>query len=262
MSKTVKNKVESFLKNMQKKPEQEKIRLVWFLTIFFMVGIFCVWFVSVKNNFYALGNSKINLSGLPEFSQEHSIDLQKNLKNGQDMLNGGAVNTANGDAQKNNADVEKMGDKYIQDKNIFGDDGFSVLKLANTKEDNGVMILQYEHYYKNILVLGSSLSLSVNSDSGQVSELQNTLAKGVNIPVDPSIPMKDASKTAEKEIKDSSYVFDGGKLAIAKYEGKFYLVWDMIFKSEEKGDSREILVGAKHGGVKQHDEIEIFGHVF
>lgn len=233
-----------FFKNIEKEPEEKKMRIVWFWVILCMIGIFLLWITTACRNFANLSNYKMNFSGLPQYPKtENNIDIGKTLQQSQDALKEYEA--------KNQAQMQQIGDNYIKDNNILADDSFSSLHFVDAKSENAAEILTYQQYYKDIPVLGSNLVLSVNPQNNQVTEKQNALSSGINIAVDPVISAKDAAKIAEKEIKDPSYIFSEGKLAIAKQDKDFYLVWKTTFESAEKGDTKEILVGAKHGGIIQ-----------
>lgn len=234
------NKVKKFLEDIRGKSEREQKQVVWLLTAFSMVIIFCAGMLSIRTNFLNLGKSRMDLSGLPPFPAIEDIDFEAGLS-----------------ADKN-AETEKelkwknAGDEYLQKKDVFGNDDFSSLKFAEIeKQEDGSVFLKYEHYYKDILVLDSSLILmsGLEDDEYAVSEYRNNLKNGINIAADPAISMKNAFGIAEKELQNTGYVAQEGKLAIAEYEEKFYLVWRVVLESAENGNNREILVGAKYGSI-------------
>lgn len=236
-----KSRVKKFFENIEKKSEEEKMRLIWFLTIFSMIGIFCVWLMGAISNFSNLGNDKMDFSGLPKFPETENVDLGGTLQEGQKILDNYA--------SENKEGWEKIGDKYIKDNNILSSEGFSSLKLADVKEENGKALLTYEHYYKDIIVLGSDLVLAVNPENQEVSEKQNTLQKGIKLGVNPTITAQEASEIASKEIKNKNSVFKEAELVIAPYDGDFYLAWRTHFQPETGGEEEQILVGAERGGI-------------
>ncbi|MFA7169235.1 MAG: hypothetical protein WC178_00030 [Candidatus Paceibacterota bacterium] len=241
MQKSFKKRFKNILKDIDKKSEAEKNRLVLFLSGFSVFCIFCLWLITAGNNFSELGKDRIDLSALPEFPQVDSIDIGDVLQKSEDTLDG--FN------QINNTLWQESGDRYISEKNILKDDEFSVLKLADVQNMDDSVFLEYEHYYKDVLVLGSDFGLMINTESQEITEKTNNLKLGISLAVDPEISVKKAMTVAEEEIDDDSYVFDGAKLAIASYEENLYLVWKIVFDSEADDNSREILVGAKYGSI-------------
>ncbi len=239
------NKVKKILGDIHGKSEREQKQIVWLLTAFSMIIIFCAGMLSIRTNFLNLGKSSMDLSGLPPFPEIEDIDFKEGLSADKN------VETENESKWKN------AGDEYLQKKNVFGNDDFSSLKLAGIeKQEDGNVLLKYEHYYKDIPVLNSGLILiSGLEDDGAVSEYQNNLKSGINIATDPVISMKNAFEIAEKELKNTGYVAKEGKLAISEYEEKFYLVWRVVLESAENGNNREILVGAKYGSVISSEKV-------
>lgn len=242
MLKRTRGKLKAYFNNAEKKSEEEKMRVVWFWTIFFMIGIFGIWVINASYNLSSFGQKGAEISGLPEFPKTEDIDINGTLQEGSEIISEYS--------EQSKAQWEKIGDTYIAEKNILADDGFSVLKLKDAKQEDGAIILDYEHYYKNVLVLDSRLVLAVDLKSKEVSERENALKNGVDLSVDPVVSAKEAADIAAKEINDSGYSFKEAVLAIARDEDKYYLVWQTVFqKGDAISDARKILVGAKRGGI-------------
>lgn len=241
MPKNAAEKLKNLFKSIEKKSEEKKMRMMWVFVIFFMVGVFLLWIMTVSRNFSDAAKFKMNFSGLPELPQTENMDIEKTLKDGQDALEKYA--------SQSNEQLDKTGRKYIEDNKILADDNFSTLKISDVRQDKDTAILQYQHYFKEVPVLGSGIVLAVNMENGQVLETQDSLKKGIDIAVDPAIAAKDAQQIAAKEINNANYEFKNASLAICENEGKYYLAWKTVFESENGGDNKEVLVGAKHGGI-------------
>lgn len=248
MLKYTRGKLRAYFKNAEKKSEEEKMRVIWIWTILFMIGIFGVWVINASRNLASLGQKGAEISGLPDFPKPEDIDINGTLQEGSEMINEYS--------EQSKAQWGKIGDAYIAEKNIFANDSFSILKLKDVKLEDSAIVLNYEHYYKNILVLDSRLVLAVDSKSKEVSERENTLKKGIDLSADPVVSAKEAADIAAKEINGSEYSFKEAVLAIAQEEDKYYLVWQTVFqKGDAVSDIRKILVGAKRGGILSVDPI-------
>jgi len=234
-----------YFRDIDKKPEEEKIRLIWFLTIVFMAGVLCLFMANAASNISKLSKEEMDLSQLPSLSEVAGPDVTEALKAGKDAIEGldSAVSV----------DWGKLGDEYIANKGLSADDGFSTLKAKDPYVEGDAIILDYEHYYKDVPVLHSVLELEVDAVSHAVSVRENRLKNGIDVAIDPKISAKDAAGKAEEEMADSGYVFKESRLAIAEIDGVFYLVWKTVFAEEGKED-KVLLVGAMHGNIVTETE--------
>jgi hypothetical protein len=214
--------------------------MIWFATIIIMIVIFAFCLENLAANFSKLAKTEIDLSGLPAVPKIDVVNIDEGIQKSKEIINDYI--------SASNTQLRELGDKYIADNNILDDDGFSTLKFKDAKQKEGNIILTYEHYYKDVLVLDGGLILSVDPNKN-ISILRNGIKKGISLPVDPIISAKSASELATKKLDDGAYEFKEARLAIAGYDGKFYLVWKTTFARGENGDTKEILIGATHGNV-------------
>ena len=242
-----KKPVRNFLKNIRKGSDAEKMRLIWFLVIFFMVGVFLLWVDSAQKNFARMSEHRLDTSALPNFPKLDDIDfnIEDTLKNSGEKINEYLA--------EDKAHWQTVGDKYIKEKVILDADGFSDLKFVDSKKDGDAVLLEYAQYYKDIPVLGYGLTLSANPDDGSVIEKEIRLAGGINLAVDPAVSLKAAGEIAEKAAGNDGYAFQTGSLVIVRYEGEFYPAWQIILVSNEDGSTKNVLVGAKRGNVISAD---------
>ena len=230
--------------------EKERMKLFWSLVIFSMLGVFCVWLEGVDSNLRKLGGLEMDMAGFPEMPEGASSWNLNNILGGIDELNI--------KYEEDFSSWQKAGDEYLDGKDIFGETGdFSFLRFigADRKEDS--IYLEYGHYYKDLPVLGSSLILVFDENSGEFLRFEDNLKKGIEIEIDPRISLKEAVLLAEKEIDEDGCIYADGNLAIAEYESNFYLVWDIIFAREEDETEYEVLIGAKNGGLVSIDKSDI-----
>ena len=244
MSNKGKNRAQGFLKNIRNGSEAEKARLTWFLVILFMLGVFSLWLYGAQKNFSQMTSSQlVDLSGLPGFPDDGiaAVNLDGALKDGGEKVNEYLA--------ANEAQRQSVGDEYIRAHKVLDTDGFSSLKFAGSKEEEGLILLEYAQYYKDVPVLGKGLVLSVAADESSVVEKSNNLAFGIDVAADPVVPLKVAAAIAEKENGDASYIFKEGGLVIVSYESEYYLAWKIVLVAGEGADTKDLLVGAQRGGV-------------
>lgn len=239
MQKSRAERLKGIFKDIDKKSEAEKARLVWYLASFCACGVFCIWLASTGSSLSQLGSGGVDLSQLPAFPQLEPINLDEALQKSGEALD---------DYEKtSNAAWQERGSKYVAEQDVLAGDDFSTLKLAEVRKEEGAVILRYEHYYKEVPVLGSGLVLAADAKSEEISTREDNLKRGINLAVDPAISAKDAAALASKNT-DGNYAFSEAQLAIAEYEDNFYLVWKTVFRAEA-GEEKTILVGAQHGGI-------------
>lgn len=244
MQKIRKKSLKDILKNIEHKSEAEKTQLIWLMSGFSMVLIFCLWLAGAWTNFARLSDSStFDLSILPEFPHIETAGLEETFRQGGKAME---------DLEKaDEATWRSEGDKYVERKGILADEDFSTLRIAEIRSEGGNVVLKYEHYYKEVLVLDSILVLVANGETREVSERENSLKSGTVLAVDPVISAKEAALIAQKELENDSYAFSSAKLVVVFQSGKPYLVWNVLLRSGE--DEKNILVGASRGSIINYD---------
>lgn len=239
MQKSRAERLKNIFRNIDKKSEAEKARLVWFMASFCVCGIFCIWLYGTSSSLSRLGAGRIDLSTLPAFPQLDPVNLDEALQKSGEALNDYAASS--------NAAWQERGDKYIAEREVLLGEDFSTLKLSGVENGAGAVLLKYDHYYKDVPVLGSGLVLSVENDNQEITEKENRLQRGVEVVIDPELPAKEAAAIAGREL-DDTFVFSAARLAIVKQAEGCFLVWKTDFRSEA-GEEKSILVGTKHGSI-------------
>lgn len=236
-----KNRFGNFFKNTPKGSPAEKMRLTWFLVSVCMVGVFFLWVRSAQNNFARMASLRMDIPAMSSLPEVSGIDFGGIMEDSGEKYEEYAA--------ADQAHWQAVGDAYIAEKGILEGDGFSSLKFSGSKEEDGAMSLEYAQYYKEIPVLGYGLVLSSSSDGSSVVEKSSNLATGINLDADPAVSLKEAGTIAEKSQGSGKYAFREGSLAVVRYEDEFYLVWKIALSSEKEADVKEVLVGARRGGI-------------
>lgn len=230
--------------DIRRKSPEEKMRLVWFLVIVFMICIFFLWADQVRHDLSRLaGSPLVDTSALPPYPAMPEIDVDKTL-----MESGAQLGDL---AEQSDEEFKAAGDSYILEKGLLGEEEFSSLKFADAEVKDEEILLSYGQYYKDIPVLGCALVLTIAMDGDEITEKSDTLARGIELVVDPEISLKAAGELAEKELDDENFTFREGSLAIARYEDDYYLAWRIVLLAEVEGEeyTQEVLVGTEHGGI-------------
>jgi hypothetical protein len=231
--------VKNFLENTEKKSESEKTRMIWCLTVVFMLLVGGLAVRNLGGNLDALSRVGLDLSQLPPAPDLSRLGAVKLAENGQDLTAQLERLTA--------ADCEKRGEAYIAAQRLAGEDGFSVLKLQKTREEEDSVLLDYEHYYKGLPVLGSTLTLRLGFLDEQVAVAEDRLKRQVEVSVDPALSAPQAEAAAEAALGDESFAAKEGQLCIAEKEGKFHLAWRVVLEKGTSGEKQEVLIGALRG---------------
>jgi hypothetical protein len=266
MSNPSKNRFSGFLAQVKAKPEEEKVRFVWFGVFFCMLGVLGLWAGTIRHNFVRLDNYRLDFSSVPEFPAAGNIDLSGVLEKSGEALE---------DIQaEDSAQLQRLGDGYIREKGLETADGFSSLKFPGSREEAEATVVEYGQFYKDLPVRGAKLLLEVDRDSGQVREKSNTLLSQIAVGVDPKLTLKEAGKIAVENAGADKFTFQEGTLVVVRDQGEDFLAWQVSLAAAD-GTVREVLVGAQRGyhhsgprrrreggSDKQHSGMNASGYVF
>lgn len=226
------------------------MKLLWFLVGFSMLIVFVAWFLNFNSNLGRLGAISLDTSSLPSFPKADQIgSLEEIAERGNEVLESAGANLSQEYWQA-------IGQKYLANENLFKDEGFSELKIAEVKNENGVVFMKYEHYYKGLLVYGSNLVLYFDANSGEFIKSEDNLKKGIDIEIDPAISSQKSIEIAKQQNDNPDISFKNSSLAIVTLEGKQYLAWHLFFDNPKDSSKVQIFVGAKNGGVILPEELD------
>jgi Zn-dependent metalloprotease len=243
-------KIDKFLGKINSKNEEERLRLLWFLVGFFMLIVFGLWFFNFNSNLSRLGGFSLDTSTLPSFPEVDQVGhLEEIAERGNEILESAG-------ADFSQEYWQNVGQKYLADKNFLKEEDFSELKIAEIKNENGVVLMKYEHYYKGLLVYGSNLILHFDVNSGEFIKAEDSLKKGVDIEIDPVISSQKSIEIAKQQLNNSDVSFKNSSLVVITLEEKQYLVWHLFFDNLKDSSKVQIFVGAKNGGVILPEELD------
>lgn len=229
------------LKKNRIRSEAEKMRLSWMMVSTSMIVIFLLWTWGVNKNLSGLAGYKLDVSTLPAYPVSHDADLQASLAE--------SVQNIQESMDEDKAAWQDVGDAYIREKGLLEGNDFCSLKFASIGREGGNVMLEYGQYYKELPVIGRGLVLEAAQDKSSVTEKENKLETGIAILTDPVISAEEARKIAVRGVEDGAMQFEQSRLAIAGYEGDFFLVWQLDFIDMEGGEAMQVLVGAQRGSI-------------
>jgi Zn-dependent metalloprotease len=236
-------KLDKFLRKLNSKNEEERLKFLWFLVGSSMLIVFVVWFINFNSNLGRLNSFNLDTSSLPKFPEAEQIDkFDEIMEQGDGILDSVVANF-------DQAYWQVAGQEHVQKENLFGDEAFSELKMSGVENMGEFVVVKYEHYYKGVLVYGSNLSLYFDPNKGEFIRSENSLKKGVDIGIDPEISSQKAVGNAKQQFNDSEIVFKNSSLVIVTMEDVHYLAWQLFFDNLENSSEVQIFVGAKNGGV-------------
>jgi len=223
------------------------MRLMWFFVIFFMVGMFGLWIWSAKNNLGRLGGAAVDFSSVPAFPEGKKTEVGTTMDESGKRIGQYIAQDA--------AMSQDAGDRYIRDNDIMGDDEFSSLKFSKRTDGEKIVLLDYAQYYKDIPVAGAGMTLSLDKETGTVTEKTRNLISGISLAVDPKVSLKEAERIAAGSVS-GGYAAQGGELEIVGSDGDFYLAWKIVLSTEDRPDTKELFVGAQRGSIIVPDSEE------
>jgi bacillolysin len=116
-------------------------------------------------------------------------------------------------------DPNKFFSKYMEEFNLSKDD---IMKLVKEETDSVYQFYRYKHYYKNILVEGSSMTLQFKNGYAELAF--GTLAKNLNIDIKNTVKEGTAFEEAKKNLKAELFAWESKK-------------WESLIKKERKDSS-------------------------
>lgn len=243
-------KIDKLFRNLGDKSEEEKTKLLWFLVGFSMLIVFGLWFFNFNSNLSRLGSFSLDTSALPSFPETDQVErLGEIVEQGNEILE----SAGEGLSQEY---WQKVGQEYLASASFFKDEDFSELKIAEVKDENGIVLMKYEHYYKELLVFGSNLVLQFNSQSGEFIRAEDALKKNIDLEIDPTISSQKSIEIAKQSFNNPDFAFKNSSLVIVSHKGKQYLAWHLFFDNLKSSSGAEIFIGAKNGGTILPEELD------
>jgi hypothetical protein len=226
---------------IERKPESDRLRLVWAMTIVAMIGVAVVGFGSISRNLSGAGSRAFDLQGLPQMPDMQEDRIVDSLGDGKELVSQYIELT--------NEQWGEVGGKYLAENNLLGEEKYSTLKLESAETEEGKVVLVYGQYHKDVRVQGGGVRLEIDLKSKEVMVAQNEIKRGIDIAVDPVVAAKDAVKVAQGAPDISGYVFSKSSLLVVPIEGQYYLAWEVIFKADKSKQEKTVFVGALRGNI-------------
>jgi hypothetical protein len=241
------------LKNLQNKPEETKVRIIWALAFFGTVIMAGAWYISLGFNNTPRNNDKSLLSSFPDF--------QKEINNIGKIS--GEYKTVIGDvvAEGEKIEIQEIVKNYIIENNYLEslpvdqiDADISKLKLKNIEKLKNNWYVEYEQYHNGFLVDGSKISFQVDSLEKKIIASESNFDSSINIDIiEPKITEDETfdlivkfSKKDNLDLKTSQLVFYKD---INKNPTEYNLAWKINVFSLEPAYDYVYFVNAEDGKI-------------
>ncbi|MCK4918858.1 MAG: hypothetical protein KAS01_00555 [Candidatus Pacebacteria bacterium] len=218
----MKKKIIKSIKKIQDKPEDEKTKIVWILSVFFMILIIGGWFSSFKNN-KSVTNNDFNKIVIPPFP-----DIETEL-NELDATINNLDNLKTGIVDKNEqVQIEKIAKLYIEEN--LSKEVYDSLKIKQIEKQKDNWHLEYQQYHKDILIEENKILLTMNNTNGKVTDFVSNYDKDINIDITPNVEIKEAQDKIISKLNDESLEFKNSNLIIyknivKKHPKEYRLAW-------------------------------------
>ena len=210
----MKKKIIKKIKNIQAKPEDEKTKIVWVLSVFFMILIIGGWFSSFNNEKKSSDNdfNKIILPSFPNIETELS-ELNSTI-NKIDSLKAEIIN------ENEQVQIEEIAKLYFEE-NLSKED-YNNLKIKQIEKQENTWHLEYQQYYKDLLIEENKISLTVDNTDRKVTDFVSNYDKNINVDITPSVEIKKAQDKIISELNNKRFTIirKGELLFIANSSNK------------------------------------------
>ena len=241
----MKKKIIRSIKNIQAKPEDEKTKIVWVLSIFFMIFIIGGWFSSFKDNKKVMNNdfNKIVIPPFPDIKTELN-ELDATINNFDNLK----VEIVNKNEQ---VQIEEIARLYIEEN--LSKEVYNSLKIKQIEKQKDDWHLEYQQYYRNILVEENKISLTIDNTDRKVTDFVSNYDKDINIDITPNVEIEEAQYKIISELNDESLEFKNSSLIIyknivKKHPKEYRLSWKINVTSDPFQNDN-YYVDAKNGEI-------------
>jgi len=249
MIKKIKNK----MKEMQEKPEETKVRIIWVLAFLGVIIMAGAWYASLNFKSTPRNNDKSLFSSFPDFQKE--INNIGKISGDYEAI----VNDAIAEGEK--LEIEEIVKNYITENNYLGDSSIeqisasiSNLKLKNIEKLKNNWYVEYEQYHNGHLVDGSKISFQVDSAEKKVIASESNFDPAiVSEIIEPKISEDEAfnliieySKKDNLDLKSSQLVFYKN---IKKNPPEHNLAWKINVFSLEPAYDYTYFANAEDGKI-------------
>ncbi|MEA2097806.1 MAG: hypothetical protein U9P70_01890 [Patescibacteria group bacterium] len=236
-------------KELQNKPEKTKVKIVWISTAFCIVLISIVVYSNLnfkKNTQY--DSDKSIFSSFPDLKNEFN-----NLDNANKRYEIASDEIA--------SEIEKEGTKeivknYIENNNFLENGNISNLKFKNIERLENNWIVEYEQFYKDILVYKSSISFVIDNTEKKVISSNSNFDQNIKIEnIEPKIIEDEAYALIVVDLEDEDLKKKNSEILIYKDESgsksqiKYYLAWKINVFSIQSAKEYIYFINADNGKI-------------
>jgi Zn-dependent metalloprotease len=241
------NKLKNKLKKIQDKPEETKIKIIWILVAFCMIIIAGGLYFSLDLNKNARHNyNKSIFSSFPDFQKE--IDnINKISKDYTALTNEIAI-------ENEKSEIEEITKNYIEKNNYLESGNISDLKLKNIEKWKNNWHVEYEQFYKDILVYKSNVSFVVDSKEKKITSSGSNFDPNVEInDIKPKITEDEACNLITNALKNEDLDLKSSEIVIFRNIDKspieYYLTWKINVFSLQPLHNYVYFIDAESGKI-------------
>ena len=241
------NKFKNKLEEIQDKPEKTKIKIIWISVIFCMI-IFAIGFFNSldlrKNTQHDFDGSIF--SSFPDFKNEFNNidDMNKRYKATTDEVI----------AEVEKREMEEIVKNYIENNDYFENGSISDLKLKNIEKLKDSWFIEYEQFYKDILVYESNISFVINNTEKKVISSNSNFDSNIEIKnIEPTITENEAYNLITIDLENESLDLEKAEIIIYKKNKKnpieYHLVWKINIFSSQSAQKYIYFINAENGKI-------------
>lgn len=250
----MKNKIIKKIENIRNKPEKDRMKIMWFMVVIFMIPVVSIWAFSFFKKNPNKESSNFTLPPLPDFDTKNISEGIDNLSKTKDE----AVGLIKSEAEK--AEILKVVDSYIKNNAVMDGVAMENLKMEKFEKLESSWQIEFKQYYKEIAVEGGKASFIVSDKEKTVTSSDIKLIKDINVGIEPSITQEKAAEIVRNEFEANVLEIKKGELIIYKNESdkntEANLVWKINAVSQKPIAEYVYYVNAIDGKIISQNKLD------
>ncbi|MCK4592610.1 hypothetical protein KAT63_04200, partial [Candidatus Parcubacteria bacterium] len=241
------------------KPEETKIKIIWILVVFCMIIIAGGWYINLDLNKNTRYNyDKSIFSSFPDFQNEFD-NINKISKDY-------TVFTSETAIENEKSEIKKIAKNYIEKNNYLEGGNISDLKLKNIEKWKNNWYVEYEQYYKDILIYKSNVSFVIDSEEKKIISSGSDFDPNVKINnIEPKITKDEACNLITNALKNENLDLKSSEIVIYRNIDKnpieYYLTWKVNVFSLQPLYDYVYLIDAENGKIISFYDNIIYGNL-
>ena len=238
------DKFKNKLEEIQNKPERTKIKIIWISVIFCMI----IFAIGLYNSLELGKNTQHNLdksifSSFPDFKNE--FDNIDNMNKEYKTITNEVI------AEIEKEEVEEIVKNYVENNDYFKNGSISDLKLKNIEKLKNSWFIEYEQFYKDILVYGSNISFVINDTEKKVISSNSNFDSNIEIKnIEPTITENEAYNLITIDLENENLDLEKAEITIYKKNPvEYYLVWKINIFSSQSAQKYVYFINAENGKI-------------